>query len=63
MSPMNVCIYRQCFASLWLDYEYNGSDGLPPYVSGRVLIDGLFRAHISAGSRQELIRAFINGEY
>ena len=63
MRPLNECIYRKCFASLMLDYEYDGCDGLPPYASGRVLIDGFLRAHISATSRAELIRAFINGEY
>ena len=63
MSPKNECIYKKCFASLILDYEFKGSDGLPPYVSGRVLVDGYFHSHISAGSREELIKNFINGNY
>lgn len=63
MAPMNECIYRKCFASLYLDYEFDGSNGFPPYVTGRVLVDGCFRAHISADNRLDLIKAFINGEY
>jgi len=64
MKPLNECIYRICFASLILDYEYAGGDfGMPPYCSGRVLIDGNFRSHISATTREELIQAFINGNY
>lgn len=63
MAPMNECIYKQCFASLILDYEFEGRDGLPPYCAGRVLIDGTFKTHISGETRDDLIKAFIDGTY
>ena len=63
MAPKNECIDSRAFAALILDYEYPGDDVLPPYVSGRVLIDGLYKAGITATSREELIAKFRGGNY
>lgn len=63
MRPLNECIYKKCFATLWIDYEYAGDAILEPYVSGRVLYDGCFHCHISATTREELIEKFIGGNY
>lgn len=63
MKPMDLCIDRKAFATLILDYEFSGDDILPPYVSGRVLFDGYFQAHITGTSRQDLINKFRSGKY
>lgn len=63
MKELNECIDSKAFATLILDYEYKGDDILPPYVSGRVLIDGCYKTGISATSREELISKFRKGEY
>lgn len=62
-SPLNECIDSRAFAALILDYEYPADDVLPAYVSGRVLIDGIYRAAITATSREELITKFRGGNY
>lgn len=62
-TPINECIDSRAFAALILDYEYPGDKVLQPFASGRVLIDGLFRAYISATSRDELISKFRAGNY
>lgn len=63
MRPMNICIDSKAFASLILDYEYAGDEVLPPYVSGRVLFDGCFHAHITGTSRADLINKFRSGDF
>ena len=64
MAPMNECIDSKAFAALILDYEFLESPfDLPPYVSGRVLFDGVFHAYITAENREDMIRKFRNGEF
>jgi len=65
MSPINECIDTKAFAALILDYEFLESPGfdLPPYVSGRVLFDGVWHANIAAENRTELIEKFRSGNY
>ena len=61
---MNECIDSRAFAALILDYEFLESPfDLPPYVSGRVLIDGCFKAYITGTDREDMIRKFRNNEY
>ena len=55
--PLDVEIARKCFATLVLDYES------PDYASGRVLIDGWYKATLTANNREELIQKFYNKEY
>ena len=55
--PLNKEIARICFASLVLDYEFEG------YASGRVLVDGWYKADIVADSVESLITKFENHEY
>lgn len=63
MAPKNECIDSRAFAALILDYEYPASDPLPAYASGRVLIDGCFKAHICGTDRADLIEKFRSGNY
>lgn len=64
MSPMNEVIDTKAFAALILDYEFLESPfDLPPYVSGRVLFDGVYHASITAESREEMIEKFRSGNY
>ena len=62
MTELNQEIARKCFASLVLDYEYPGDElhGFEPFASGRVLIDGWYKADISASNRDELVEKFYN---
>ena len=62
-SPLNECIDSRAFAALILDYEFPASDWCDAYASGRVIIDGLFKAWISGTDRNDLIRKFRNREY
>jgi len=55
--PLNKEIARQCFAALMLDYEGEG------YASGRVLIDGWWKADLVADSVEALKEKFYNKEY
>ena len=61
--PKNECIATKGFAHLILDYEGNGSDGLEPFVSCRVLIEDLYKDRIYASNRDEAIQKFKNGEW
>ena len=61
--PKNECIDCKAFAALILDYEFSGDSILGAYASGRVVIDGLFRAYISGTDRDDLIRKFRNNDY
>ena len=63
MRNINECIDSRAFACLILDYESKGDAVLPPYASGRVLIDGLFKSYITASDREELIVKFRSGDY
>lgn len=63
MSPMNECIDSKAFAALILDYEWKANDLLPAQVSCRVLIDGTFKARLSAATREDAIEKFRNGDY
>jgi len=63
MRNINECIDSRAFAALILDYEYAGDAVLPPYASGRILIDGLYRASITGTDRNDLIRKFRNNEW
>lgn len=63
LSPKNELIARKCFASLYLDYEFTGSDSLPASVSCRVLIDGCYNCHLYAATREEAIEKFYQGTW
>lgn len=63
LRPKNECIDCKCFAALILDYEYNGSDGLPPMVSCRVLIEDLKAGEIVAETRDQAIEIFRSGAW
>lgn len=55
--PRDELIARKCFASLWLDYEWED------FVSCRVLIDGWFKANLYAKDCEEAIDKFMKGDY
>ena len=57
LKEMNLEIDRKCFGSLILDYEFED------YVKCRVLIDGWYKAKISAKNREEAIKLFREGNY
>lgn len=59
--PKEECIDCKAFAALVLDYEFNGSDGLPAYVSCRVLVEDLKAGEIVAETREQAIELFRNG--
>lgn len=61
--PKNECIASRAFASLILDYEWPAEGTLPALVTGRVLVEDLWHADITATSRDELINKFYNHEY
>lgn len=61
--PRNECIASRAFASLILDYEWPADNVLPALVTGRVLVEDLWRADITATSREELINKFYRHEY
>lgn len=61
--PLNECIDSRAFAALILDYEFPATDWTDSYASGRVLVDGCFRAHICGTDRADLIKRFRNNEY
>ena len=61
--PKNECIDCKCFAALILDYEWEGDDVFPAYVTCRVLVDDLLRGRITAANRQEAIEKFRRGEF
>lgn len=63
LRPKEECINCKAFAALILDYEFDGSDGLPAYVSCRILVEDLKRGEIIAASRQEAIEKFRRGDY
>lgn len=63
LKPMNECIDSRAFAALILDFEYPADDVLPSYASGRILIDGILRAHLVGTSRADLIAKFRNNEW
>ena len=63
MRNINECIDSRAFAVLILDYESAGDDVLPPYASGRILIDGLYKTAIVGTDRDDLIRKFRNNEW
>lgn len=63
LRPKEECISCKAFAALILDYEFDGSDGLPAYVSCRILVEDLKRGEIIAASRQEAIEKFRRGDY
>lgn len=63
LKPMNECIDCVAFGSLILDYEFNEADGLPAYVSCRVLIEDLYQTTIHAASRDEAIEIFRSGAW
>ena len=58
LKELNECIAARAFASLILDYEFPALDGLPAYVSCRVLIEDLCVDRIHARSRAEAIELF-----
>lgn len=60
INPLNECIARRCFASLYLDYEFMGDDIFPPSVTCRILIDGCFKERFSVESRDKAIEYFNN---
>ena len=60
INPLNECIARRCFASLYLDYEFMGNDIFPPSVTCRILIDGYFKERFSVESRDKAIEYFNN---
>lgn len=63
MRNINECIDSRAFAALILDYESAGDDVLPPYASGRILIDGLYKTAIVGRDRNELIKKFRKHEW
>lgn len=63
MRNINECIDSRAFAALILDYESAGDGTLPPYASGRILIDGLYKTAIVGRDRNELIKKFRNNEW
>jgi hypothetical protein len=61
--PIEECIASRAFAALILDYEFPADDLFPAYVSCRVLVEDLYKGSIVAGTREEAIQKFYNGEY
>ncbi len=59
----NECIATKGFGALILDYEFPACDGLPAFVSGRVLIEDLCMAKVHAESRDALINLFLSGAW
>lgn len=57
MYEMNLPIYQKLFATLILDYEFDDR------VICRIVVDGVYRAHLSALNRDEAIAKFRNGEW
>ena len=63
VKPKNECIDCRCFAALMLDYEWDGKDGFPAYVSCRVLVEDLKVGEIVADTREKAIEIFRNGAW
>lgn len=61
----NQVIAQKVFASLILDYQYEGNTtfNFPPVVGCRVLIDGYFCARFTAETIEEAIEKFNNTEW
>lgn len=58
LKELNECIAARAFSALILDYEWPALDGMPAYVSCRVLIEDLCVDRIHAASREEAIEKF-----